>query len=75
MPGEVLECLKCRHQMRWGFPSHAIAFAQSKRPHASEHELIDDFFAFNPSILREKPVRCNQCHAEQGLLKVIHTYE
>lgn len=75
MSGEVLECLKCHHQMRWGYPARAIEFAQTKRPDASESEIIDDFFRFNPAILREKPIQCTKCGAESGLLKVIHEYE
>ncbi len=74
MPGEVLECLKCHHQMRWGYPSRAVEFAQSKRPDATEAEIIRDFFEFNKNILQEKPQKCEKCGAVTGLLKVVHEY-
>ena len=74
MPGEVIECLKCHHQMRWGYPSRAVEFAQSKRPEASEEEIANDFFEFNKGVLREKPMACNKCGAGAGLFKVIHEY-
>lgn len=75
MPGEVVECMKCRNQMRWGYSSRAIEFALTKRPNAAKEEIIEDFFRFNPGILKQKPVRCSQCQAESGLLKVVHEYE
>ncbi len=73
MPGEVLECESCKTQTRWGYPTHAISFAQSKRPNASVEEIINDFFEFNKGILREKPEKCPKCGKKE--FSVLHTYD
>lgn len=75
MPGEVLECPQCHHQVRWGFPSRAIEFAQSKRHNATAVEIINEFFEFNPKILREKPDDCPQCKTKKPGWTILHVYD
>jgi DNA-directed RNA polymerase subunit M/transcription elongation factor TFIIS len=73
MPGAVEQCEKCGHEMRWGYSQMAIDFAAQKR-RATEAEVIDDFFEFNPSIARKRPENCPKCGATQSGFKVLHRY-
>lgn len=73
MPGHVLKCKKCGNEIRVGYSEYAVEFAAAKRG-VGKNEIIEDFFHFNPGILRNDPKKCTKCGAAFSELQIVHEY-